>query len=84
MRTAGRSTLLIFTITATKCRVAMAHGLNYYEVPTHWSTLDVYYDLNSRRYPAIGLDNEEDMYDFSQSFNDNEFTQGALRREGRR
>ncbi|WP_440055986.1 DUF1329 domain-containing protein [Pseudoalteromonas sp. T1lg65] len=65
-------------------RVAMAHGINYYEVPTHWSTLDVYYDLNSRRYLAIGLDNEEDMYDFSQSFNDNEFTQGALRREGRR
>ncbi|RZM77550.1 DUF1329 domain-containing protein [Pseudoalteromonas rubra] len=65
-------------------RVAMAHGLNYYEVPTHWSTLDVYHDLNSRRYLAIGLDNEESMYDFSQSFQDNEFTQSALRREGRR
>ncbi|WP_404343109.1 DUF1329 domain-containing protein [Pseudoalteromonas mariniglutinosa] len=64
-------------------RVAMAHGLNYYEVPTHWSTLDVYHDLNSRRYLAIGLDNQEKMYDFSQSFNDNEFTSSALRREGR-
>ncbi|MCF7499333.1 MULTISPECIES: DUF1329 domain-containing protein [unclassified Pseudoalteromonas] len=64
-------------------RVAMAHGLNYYEVPTHWSTLEVYHDLNSRRYLAIGLDNQEKMYDFSQSFNDNEFTSSALRREGR-
>lgn len=65
-------------------RVAMAHGLNYYEVPTQWSTLEVYHDLNSRRYLAIGLDNQEDMYDFSQSFQDNEFTSNALRREGRR
>ncbi|MCF2858602.1 DUF1329 domain-containing protein [Pseudoalteromonas sp. SMS1] len=65
-------------------RVAMAHGINYYEVPTHWSTLDVYHDLNSRRYLAIGLDNEENMYDFTKSFQDNEFTQSALRREGRR
>ena len=61
----------------------VAHGLNYYEVPTHWSTLEVYHDLNSRRYLAIGLDNQEKMYDFSQSFNDNEFTSSALRREGR-
>lgn len=64
-------------------RVAMAYGLNYYEVPTQWSTLEVYHDLNSRRYLAIGLDNQEKMYDFSQSFNDNEFTSGALRRDGR-
>lgn len=64
-------------------RVAMAYGLNYYEVPTQWSTLEVYHDLNSRRYLAIGLDNQEKMYDFSQSFNDNEFTSSALRREGR-
>ena len=64
-------------------RVAMAYGLNYYEVPTQWSTLEVYHDLNSRRYLAIGLDNQEKMYDFSQSFNDNEFTSSAVRREGR-
>ncbi len=65
-------------------RVAMAHGVNYYEVPTHWSTLDVYHDLNSRRYLAIGLDNEEKMYDFSESFKTNEFTSNALRRGSRR
>ncbi|MFT5163571.1 MAG: hypothetical protein ACI9FJ_002167 [Alteromonadaceae bacterium] len=65
-------------------RMAVAYGVNYYEVPTHWSTLDVYHDFNSRRYLAIGLDNEEEMYDFSQVFNDRDFTPAALRREGRR
>jgi hypothetical protein len=65
-------------------RVAVAHGLNYYEVPTHWSTLEVYHDLNSRRYIAIGLDNEDKMYDFSVKLSDNDFTPAALRREGTR
>ncbi|XOV77933.1 MAG: DUF1329 domain-containing protein [Aestuariibacter sp.] len=65
-------------------RVNIAHGVNYYEVPTHWSTLDVNHDLNSRRYLAVGLDNEEKMYDFSVELSDVEFTQQALRREGRR
>lgn len=65
-------------------RVAVAHGLNYYEVPTHWSTLEVYHDLNSRRYIAIGLDNEDRMYDFSVNLSDNDFTPAALRREGTR
>ncbi|WP_371189238.1 DUF1329 domain-containing protein [Thalassotalea maritima] len=65
-------------------RVAVAHGLNYYELPAHWSTLDVYHDLNSRRYIAIGLDNEHDMYDFSPTLQERDFTSSALRREGRR
>lgn len=65
-------------------RVAVAHGLNYYEVPTHWSTLEVYHDLNSRRYIAIGLDNEDRMYDFSVTLSDNDFTPASLRREGTR
>lgn len=65
-------------------RVAVAHGLNYYEVPTHWSTLEVYHDLNSRRYIAIGLDNEDKMYNFSVNLTDADFTPAALRREGTR
>lgn len=65
-------------------RVAVAHGLNYYEVPTHWSTLEVYHDLNSRRYIALGLDNEAKMYDFSVTLSDNDFTPASLRREGTR
>ena len=39
-------------------RVNVAHGINYYEVPTHWTTLEINHDLNSRRYLALGLDNE--------------------------
>ena len=65
-------------------RVGVAYGVNYYEVPTQWSTLDAYYDLNSRRYLAIGLDNEEEMYDFTVRPKDVEFTPQALRREGMR
>lgn len=65
-------------------RMGVAYGLNYYDVPTQWSTLDVYHDFNSRRYLAIGLDNQEPMYSFSEKFNDRDFTPAALRREGRR
>ncbi len=65
-------------------RVHMAHGLNYYEVPTHWSTLDVYHDLNSRRYLALGLDNNQKMYDFDAKLSVKDFTTQALRRAGRR
>ena len=65
-------------------RVGVAHGINYYEVPTQWSTLEVFHDLQSRRYIAMGLDNEASMYDFSADLNDVDFTSSALRREGRR
>ncbi|AWB67665.1 DUF1329 domain-containing protein [Saccharobesus litoralis] len=63
-------------------RVNFSYGLNYYEVPTHWSTLDVYHDLNSRRYLALGLDNNEKMYNFDADLNERDFTTSALRRAG--
>ncbi len=65
-------------------RVGVAHGINYYEVPTQWSTLEVFHDIQSRRYIAIGLDNETSMYDFSKKLVDKSFTPSALRREGKR
>ncbi|TYK66957.1 DUF1329 domain-containing protein [Colwellia echini] len=65
-------------------RVGIAHTVNYYEVPTLWSTLDVFHDLQSRRYIALGLDNEADMYDFTTKLDEGDFTPAALRREGRR
>ena len=65
-------------------RVAMAHELNYYEVPTSWSTLEVFHDLQSRRYIAIGLDNDAGMYNFDAKLTDKQFTENALRRAGRR
>lgn len=64
-------------------RVAMAHELNYYELPASWSTLEVFHDLQARRYLAQGLDNQSKMYDFDAKLKDKEFTQSALRRAGR-
>ncbi len=64
-------------------RVGVAHGLNYYEVPTQWSTLEVFHDLQSKRYIAIGLDNEADMYDFSAKLKDIQFTKRALERDNK-
>lgn len=63
-------------------RVAIAHGLNYYEVPAQWSTLEVFHDLQSRRYIAMGLDNEGRMYNFDAKLTDSDFTPSALRRRG--
>jgi len=65
-------------------RVGEAHPINYYEVPTFWSTLDVIYDLQSGRYTAIGFDNQEPMYDYSVDWDEGDFSPNALRRAGRR
>ncbi len=62
--------------------VSEAHCINYYDVPTFWSTLEVHIDLNSGRYLAFGLDNENKMYDFSIKPSLADFTTGALSREG--
>ncbi|WP_336368002.1 DUF1329 domain-containing protein [Marinobacter sp. C2H3] len=40
-------------------RVTMALLKNYYELPGVWSVLDVYNDLQARRYHVLGLDTEE-------------------------
>ncbi|GLP98067.1 DUF1329 domain-containing protein [Paraferrimonas sedimenticola] len=65
-------------------RVAQAHIVNYYDVPTLWTTLEVFHDLSSRRYLAMGLDNEDEMYDFNAELPDSGYTPQALRRSGRR
>lgn len=66
-------------------RVSEGHVINYYDVPTLWTTLEVHTDLQAGRYLAIGLNNEESTtYDFSISRTLNDYTTGALRRMGRR
>ena len=65
-------------------RVSEGHSINYYEVPTFWTTLETHYDLQSGRYLALGLDNEAKMYDFSIKRTDKDYSPGALRRSGRR
>ena len=65
-------------------RVGMLHAVNYYELPTMWSTLEVFHDLKSGRYLALGLDNEEQVADFSAQLSKKDFTPAALRRAGKK
>ena len=59
-------------------RTSEAHGLNYYTVPVHWSTLEVYYDLEALRYLVSGLDNRRNPYRFTDSADPREFSPNAL------
>jgi hypothetical protein len=63
-------------------RVSEGHCINYYDVPTFWTTLEVHTDLAAGRYLAIGLDNEGDMYDFTITRSPDDYTPANLRREG--
>lgn len=66
-------------------RVSEGHAINYYDVPVLWYTLSVHYDLQSGRYLAMGLNNEETFTaDFSQKADPSKYTVSALRRSGRR
>lgn len=67
-------------------RVSMAYLKNFYEVPTVWTALDTFHDLQARRYGVQWLDNEEPgTVDFSQpSPGDAAFTPAALRRKASR
>ncbi|MGL4317500.1 MAG: DUF1329 domain-containing protein [Pseudomonas sp.] len=67
-------------------RVSLAYLKNYYELPTTWSALDVFHDLQSGRYYVQNLDNEErNTSDFSQPVPDSGyFSVATLRRLGTR
>ena len=65
-------------------RFSEAHTINYYEVPLVWSTLEVHYDLDAKRYLAMGLDNKSAMYDFDlkEERSNMDYTPSSLRRAG--
>ncbi|MBC9250124.1 outer membrane lipoprotein-sorting protein [Pseudomonas alcaligenes] len=67
-------------------RVSLAYLKNYYELPTTWSALDVFHDLQAGRYYVQNLDNEErSISDFSQPVPDSGyFSVATLRRLGTR
>jgi uncharacterized protein DUF1329 len=65
-------------------RVSEGMAMNYYDVPTLWTTLEVHTDLQAGRYLVLGLDNENKPYDFNTTISDSDFSPSALRREGRR
>jgi hypothetical protein len=68
-------------------RVSEGHVINYYDVPNLWTTVEGHYDLQSGRYLAIGLNNEESKtYDFEAGakLTLDDFSIGSLRQEGTR
>ncbi len=66
-------------------RVQEGHGINYFNVPTYWTTMEVTYDLQSRRYLALGFeDHAERSYEFGIKRNLGDYTAAALRTRGTR
>ncbi|WPP00696.1 DUF1329 domain-containing protein [Pseudomonas sp. HR96] len=64
-------------------RVAEAHAQDYYNVQVPWYTLEVLYDLQSGRYLALGMKNEEkSAYDFGFKASTADFSAAALRQDG--
>lgn len=63
-------------------RVSESHNINYYDALVFWSTLEVHTDLQAGRYLAIGLDNENKMYDFNLSREPGDYSPDSLRRSG--
>lgn len=67
-------------------RVSMAYLKNYYNLPTTWSAVDVFHDLQARRYNVMNLDSEESgTTDFNQPLPSVQyFKPSELRRRGTR
>ena len=65
-------------------RVSEGHGINYYDVPTYWTTIEAHYDLQNNRYVATGLDNQDPVNTFNVELSPGQYTPQALRKRGRR
>jgi hypothetical protein len=64
-------------------RVQEGHVIEYYDVPSFWTTLELVMDLQNRRYLALGLDNEEPKtYDFHLKRTIADYQVSALRSRG--
>ncbi|AYC31763.1 DUF1329 domain-containing protein [Pseudomonas cavernae] len=67
----------------TLWRVAEAHSQFYYDHQVPWYTVETLYDLQSGRYLALGMKNEEKQsYDYGYSASESDFTPAALRQAG--
>jgi Protein of unknown function (DUF1329) len=64
-------------------RVQEGHSMNYYDVPTQWTSLEVDMDLSNGRYLALGLQSEErGSYDFSIKRTPADYQPSVLERRG--
>ena len=67
----------------TLWRVAEAHAQYYYDKQVPWYTLEALYDLQSGRYLALGMKNEEkSSYEFGYPAKESDYTPAALRQAG--
>lgn len=65
-------------------RVAEQHSINFYNVPMTYQTLEVHHDLQSGRYIAMGLRNEEPKIYETITRSNADFTPAGLRGIGTR
>jgi hypothetical protein len=64
-------------------RVQEGHAMNYYELPTLWTDLELVMDLSNGRYLALGLQSEEPKsYDFSIKRTPADYQPSVLERRG--
>jgi hypothetical protein len=65
-------------------RVSEGHAMEYYNVPSLWTSLETHIDLQAGRYLAIGLNSEFPPYEFNIKRTLEDYTPAALRRAGKR
>ena len=64
-------------------RVQEGHAMNYYNLPSLWTSLELVMDLSNGRYLALGLQSEEHgSYDFSIKRTPNDYQPSVLERRG--
>ena len=65
-------------------RYSEAHPINFYDVPTLWTTIEIHHDLQSRRFASYRLNPRRPVPPFNMEMSPKEFTPQALRRKGKR
>jgi hypothetical protein len=66
-------------------RVQEGHAINWYNEPTFWTTMELTYDLQSRRYLALGFEDKIDKsIDFGIKRTPRDYTTLALQNRGTR
>lgn len=63
-------------------RYSEAPSINFYEVPVFWTTMENHHDLQSGRYLATGVDNQDTPPDYSYQSSLENYTPQALRTRG--
>ncbi|MBV8306054.1 MAG: DUF1329 domain-containing protein [Gammaproteobacteria bacterium] len=64
-------------------RVQEGHVINYYDLPTLWTDLELVMDLSNGRYLALGLQNEEPRsYDYGIKRSASDYQPSVLERRG--